>query len=279
MRHAAKLRRNQRRQHLFLFALLCLVLIAGYLVLHLVYQPYTVHSKIGWAYGISACVLFFLVAAYSLRRRFMNLTTRLKLGSTRVWLNFHLYGGMLFLLLMFMHTGFHLPHGQLSWCLWSISLLTVFTGLLGRALQRWIPKVLASGLSVEVLFERIPDLVDQLRLKSEALCAMSEPSVQALYQQYLAPAMASPRLDMIYFVDITGGIQSRLGRLHYLHEFLKPEDVHRLKELEANYKAKLEIDAHYTLQQALRLWLFLHVPPALVLLLLICIHVFCVLYY
>ena len=279
MRHASKKRLKQTPRHLILFLLLCLALVIGFLGQHLLVTPYTVHSFTGWAYGIGACVIFLLVSAYSLRRRFMNLATRLKFGYARVWLTLHIYGGLLFLLLMFLHTGFHLPHGPLAWWLWSVSLFTVLSGLLGRGLQRWIPKVLASGLSVEVLYERIPALVNQLRHNSEALCEESEASVQAFYQKHLAAAMAKPHRHFIYFVDITGGIQGRLARLHYLHGFLEHDDAERLDQLEANYKAKLEIDAHFTLQQALRLWLYLHVPPALLLLLLVGIHVFSVLYY
>ena len=43
--------------------------------------------------------------------------------------------------------------------------------------------------------------------------------------------------------------------------------------------AKLEIDAHYTLQRALRGWLYFHAPPSLLLLALVAVHVATVLYY
>ena len=53
----------------------------------------------------------------------------------------------------------------------------------------------------------------------------------------------------------------------------------RLGELQQLYRAKLELDAHYTLQHVLRGWLVLHVPVSLVLLVLVGLHVFTVLYY
>ena len=53
----------------------------------------------------------------------------------------------------------------------------------------------------------------------------------------------------------------------------------KLDDLQAMYKTKLEIDAHYTLQKALRWWLYLHVPVSIVLIVLLALHIFAVVYY
>ena len=44
-------------------------------------------------------------------------------------------------------------------------------------------------------------------------------------------------------------------------------------------RTKLEIDAHYTLQQALRWWLYAHLPASFVLLVFILLHLYTVLFY
>ncbi len=49
----------------------------------------------GLTYGTIAAVLFFGVAAYGLRRRTMKTSSKMKLGSSSTWLQFHLYGGTL----------------------------------------------------------------------------------------------------------------------------------------------------------------------------------------
>ncbi len=41
---------------------------------------------------------------------------------------------------------------------------------------------------------------------------------------------------------------------------------------------KAELDVHLSLQRALRVWLVLHVPPAIALLGLLAVHIFAVLY-
>jgi hypothetical protein len=228
---------------------------------------------------VAAAVLLLGAALYGLRRRAMRLASRLGLGRARSWLYFHLYGGALFLLLMLMHSGFRLPNGNLTRWLWAASLWTVLSGWIGLILQRWIPRVLASGLSTEVHFDRIPSLVEEIRQQAEELVATCDDAVGSLYARQVAPALVAPRRRWVYFFDITGGIHARLKDFEYLAGLLPTEEREKLQSLERLYRSKLEIDAHYTLQQALRWWLFGHVPPSLLALLLMLLHVFAIFYY
>lgn len=232
----------------------------------------------GLTYGILAAVLLVVAALYGVRRRAMKTGTRLA-GRTRSWLWLHVWGGGLFLLLVTMHSGFAWPTGALTWWLFVLAWWTVVSGLLGLFLQSWIPQVLSSGLSLEVNYERIPALVDEVRSKAEALVSEADTTIAELYRKSLAPELQAPRRRFIYFTDITGGIRTRLTEVDYLRRFLPADEKEKLTELEKLFRAKLEMDAHYTLQRALRLWLYLHVPTSLVLLGLVVLHVWTVLYY
>ncbi|MEE8523486.1 MAG: hypothetical protein V3T72_06105 [Thermoanaerobaculia bacterium] len=258
-----------------LIAVACLVLyLLGFFWWEV--RPGTV---LGMSYGIAAVALLLGTALYGMRRRMMSVVSRWRLGSAAGWLRFHLYGGGLFLLLVLMHTGFRLPTGTWMWWLWLLSLWTALSGLAGRALQQWIPRVLASGLSVEVNYDRIPELVAEIRGRAERLVADCDPSVQRLYARKIAPALAAPEHRSSFFFDVTGGARSRLKDLDYLAGLLSSAEKEKLREIERLYRAKLEIDAHYTLQRLLRGWLWVHVPPSVVLLALVAVHVFTVLYY
>ncbi len=236
-------------------------------------------SLLGMSYGIAAAVLLLGAAIYGARRRGMRSATRLGLGRSRAWLYFHLHGGGLFLLLVLMHSGFALPVGTLNWGLWLLSLWTAASGLGGLMLQRWIPRVLASGLSAEVNYDRIDELTNDIRQRAEKLAEGCDDSVRALYKKTVAPALAAPERGLIFFLDPTGGIQARLAPFRYLEERLPAGEKDKLAELERLFRAKLEIDAHYTLQRALRGWLYFHAPPSLLLLALVIIHISTVLYY
>jgi hypothetical protein len=233
----------------------------------------------GLTYGTLAAVLMAGVALMGLRRRMTKLALKFGLGSGQAWLQFHLYGGTLFLLLTFMHTGFRQPHGVLTWWLWFLSIWVTASGFLGVILQKWIPRLLTSGLAVEVVYERIPELIREIGEKADALIQTATDPVRDFYQKNLALALASLRPRLIYCIDITGGIQSRLRQFDYLRGFLPVDEKDKLDELQAFYKTKLEIDAHYTLQQLLRWWLYTHVPLSLALLILLALHLFAVLYY
>jgi hypothetical protein len=230
----------------------------------------------GLTYGAGAAGLMVAAGLYGARRRAMALASKLRLGNARGWLYLHVYGGGLFLLLALMHSGFRLPSGPVTWWLWALSLWTVASGLVGLTLQQWLPRTLGSALALEVLYERIPELVAEIRDKAEALVASCAEPVQALYARRVAPALAAPERRLIYFLDITGGKQSQLKEFDYLRRFLPAEDKEKLGELVQLYKAKLDVDAHYTLQTALRGWLWIHVPTSIALYALLILHLFAV---
>ncbi len=233
----------------------------------------------GLSYGAAAAILVLISAAYGVRRRTMRLATRLGAGSARVWLPVHTLAGALFLLLVLMHSGFRLPEGWVTWGLWLLSFWTVASGLLGLALQRWIPRRLTSALTMEVHYDRIAELVEETRSRAEAVAGDCGETVRGFYERRLASGFGQPRWRWRFFLDAGGGVQNRLRELDFLARRLAPEERGRLEELRRLRVSKSEIDAHYTLQRALRLWLYLHLPASMVLLALLAVHLFTVFYY
>lgn len=236
-------------------------------------------SNLSLAFGWAAAALLLAVSALAVRKRAMRLASRLRAGRSRLWLSVHLYGGSIFLLLVFLHSDFGLPHGWATSWLWGLSIWTVVGGLIGRGLQLWIPRLMTSGLSNEVLYERIPELVADLGKRASDLSAASGPEIRDLYDRTIASQLEAPNRRWRYFFDITGGIRERLRPSRYLRDKLSNEEAGRLDELEELYRAKLEIDAHYTLQQALRIWLWLHLPTSLLLGVFLGLHLWGVLRY
>ena len=233
----------------------------------------------GLSYGSVALALMMGAALYGIRRRHMRALGYPLVGSSFHWVQYHVYGGTLFLLLMFMHIGFRLPAGPLNWGLWLMSIWVTLSGVLGIVLQKWIPRMLTSGLSVEAIYERIPELVDDIRQRCDVLIQTAAEPVRNLYATELEPVLAAPRTRLIYYFDITGGIRSQVKSFDYLRKVLSTEASAELETLETMYRTKLELDAHYTLQKALRWWLYTHVPTSIFLLVLVAIHLYAVFYY
>lgn len=265
----------QSPQWLIGFTVVCLVCLAIYAAGN-VFALADPASPLGMAYGIAAAAVSVAVVAYGGRRRAQRIRS---LGRTWYYLEVHVYGGALFLLLMFMHSSFRAPQGVLTWWLWVTSLFLTASGLFGLVLQKWIPTLLSSGLSVEVHLARIPDLIVEMRERAEALLESAAEPVRSLYRREVAPVMVGPQPRWIYFVDATGGFRVRARRFERIRAVLPEGDRAALDELLELFRTKLEVDAHYTLQRALRLWLYLHVPVALLMFGLLALHVLFVLYY
>ncbi len=271
-----RLRRFVQSEKWFWSSVAASVLAVVVFVLNVLLSEVSPGSAWGLSYGIAAAVLLVLVAAWGVRRRTMRIRST---GKAQSWVQLHVYGGWLFLLLVLMHDGFRWPHGSLNAWLLVLAIWVTATGLIGVFLQKWVPRMLTSGTSVEVLYERVPELVDAIRAKAEELVQSSPEPVQDFYVRNVAPALRAPKSRWVYYIDVTGGIQSRTKQFAYLRRLLAHADQEKLDQLERFYRTKLEMDAHFTLQKSLRWWLYAHLPVSLVLLILTAIHVVSVIIY
>ena len=229
----------------------------------------------GLTFGTLAALLMFLGALYPLRRRLMLWP----LNSAQHWLQFHIYGTTLAGLLVIVHMGFRWPNGQFGWWLLGLTIWTTVSGLLGVGLQKWVPALLAAHLTVEAIYERIPELVEQLQAEAARTMDGASDVLQRFYDAQVQPALAGLTPSWSYVLDARRGRDERLAPFEHLRTFVGDEDKQRLADLQAIVSEKLELEAHYSLQRALRIWPFLHVPPAMLLLGAIVAHVAAVWYF
>ena len=93
----------------------------------------------------------------------------------------------------------------------------------------------------------------------------------------MRPFIAAPRLRWAYLTDVRTEQDRRVAPLRNLSSFVPEADRARLDVLESVVLEKVELDAHASLQRWLRSWLLLHVPPAIVLMGLLVVHIVAVL--
>lgn len=233
------------------------------------WRPWDPGSAAGLVFGIAASLLFTVELLYPLRRRLLGFP----FGSAQRWLQFHIYGGLLAALCVGIHAGFRWPSGTLGWLLDLLTLWVTASGLAGVWLQKWVPAVLASGLQVEALLERVPEHLANLRKESEALAAGSSEVLERFYGENVRPALAGIDPSFGYLLDVRSGRDRRLDSFARLAPFLAVEERPRLEDLKAIVTEKLELDAQYSLQRILRLWTWLHVPPSALLFGLMLFHI------
>jgi hypothetical protein len=223
----------------------------------------------GLSFGVLAAVLMVLEALYGLRRRLRYWP--LKHGQR--WLQVHVYGGTLAALFVLIHTGFRWPGGTFGWLLLTLTAVTTVSGLLGVAAQKIVPQTLTHAIGVEAIYERIPEMVADIREEAEETIQGAPDMLLNFYGSRVRPALAGPSISLGYLMDVRTGRQGHLTDFEGIRSFVSGPDRDRVERLQALVIRKMELEAHYTWQTVLRLWPFVHVPIAMALMATVVAHI------
>lgn len=215
-------------------------------------------------FGIVAFVLVLLVAAYTLRRRFLR---RLP-GKVQNWLWLHVWFGIVSLLIAFLHENFLNITHDFSFmsdrfteaafgttALYAL-LLLVLTGVIGRLLDIWQARVIATEADTNGagITRSVEERLHELTLTVERLSAGKSSHFKHYCAQILhGDSLLSQPLPMLTPQE-AGDFQRALSAL----------DEHALlaRSLRRQQRARLII----------RAWRFLHIPLACAALVVITYH-------
>ena len=251
-------------------SVLCVLayVIAAYL------RPWSPKRGLGLAFGFLAAFLFVFEMLYPARR-----PKAMPLFTAKNWIQAHVYLGVVAMLAVVIHAGFSFPHGAFGWWLFLLSAWTTATGLLGVALQKYIPAAIAEGLRVEALYERIPELVEKLRNEADTLMSDASDVLDRFYRSEVREGLSRLKPSWSFLLDVRSGRDRALEPFRRMAQFVDPAEKPKLDDLTSLYTEKMELDAHRSLQGMLRGWLVLHVPPAGLLMALLLVHVFTWIWY
>ncbi len=262
--------RQSQQGKFFKFALIALI---GWLLITLLARTGERNLwSVSHITGYSLFVVILALVFFKARKRLLVLP----LGTIRDWKLLHLVLGIVSLPLYFQHTGTLWPEGRYEQYIAFFFYLISFSGLIGVILQGLYPRRL-TDLGDQVIFDRIPAELAQLREEAEKLVleAARETASQTLsryYAESLHWFFQRPRFTLSHLLGTgrsEGWIQTRM---FVLEKFMSVSESVYLKRLEAIALRKNGLDAHYAMQGALKLWLFVHVPAAVLLVLLACWH-------
>lgn len=260
--------RPKRRNWFVAFAAIALVSLLAFVVLDF-WSGWSPGTIAGLTFGILAALLMLLEVLYALRRRLLIKP----LNTGQAWLQVHVYGGTLAAIFVLIHMGFRWPHGWFGLMLFALTLLVTLSGLFGVILQKTVPMTLTSSIGVEAIYERIPDMVADLRSQAGETIKGASDMLQRFYGSHVQPALTGPAVSFAYLVDINTGRERLVTDFKGIQSFLAGEDVARADELQRLVTRKMDLEAHYTWQNVLRRWLLLHVPLAMLLVAAIVAHI------
>ena len=229
----------------------------------------------GLVYGSLAALIFLKEGLYPLRRRWMARP----FGSAQNWLQLHIYGGVAASLLVVLHMGVRWPAGTFGWLLLGLTLYASFSGLMGVAIQKWIPALIARQLRVEAPLQRIPDLIARLTPEAEEIVKGASRYLSDFHDQKIRAVLRAPLSWRTALAGVAGRARIPDTEFRALEVLLSPEEKLRLDDIRAIVGEKLELELQYCLQRLMRLWLWFHVPPSYALLALVLWHIATVWYY
>lgn len=229
-------------------------------------------AELGWVLLFSVIIL----ALYGVCKRLASVSV----GSSRVWLQLHIYLGFLSVVVFALHTGLRIPDGYLEISVFWFYFLLVGSGLAGLVLSRVLPRRLTAR-GEEVIFERIPIFIRQLREHSEELAIKSaeegkSPVMADFYCQRLARFFSAPRGFWTHVFGVDRKCARLIEEVRAIDRYLDEEQRAIRVQLVAAMEKKDDLDFHFAGQAALKYWLFVHVPLTYGLIIVSILHVFIV---
>jgi hypothetical protein len=222
--------------------------------------------------GLLLYALVLALALFNARKKLPFLP----LARASTWLQFHVYGGWLAVLVFFLHAGTVWPDGRLNQILAIVFLVVAVSGAVGLGLSRWLPgRLNASGEALT--YERIPEIRRQIRTSVEALivAADRESDSSTLGEFYLDHLLVyvnwRPGLFTLPFGDPPLHRRT-ISTLASLNRFFNPRERELASELREWIEAKRNLDTQLMGQRLLKLWLFVHIPLSCALVILGLVH-------
>jgi hypothetical protein len=224
------------------------------------------HSSFATGWLLLTLMLF--LAMYNSRKRI----SMLPLGKASTWLQLHVIGGFATFGFFWLHTGRIWPSGGYEHVLALLFYLVGLSGVCGWLLQAIYPRVLTST-GIEVIYERIPTELADLREQAEALMRNSNSVTLAqYYHDQIQWFFSQPRFLLHHLLGNDKARTWSRQQQSQVQRYLNSHENEVLQTLGEMMNHKLELDVHYALQSVMKGWLLVHVPLAVALVLLALWH-------
>ncbi len=214
------------------------------------------------------------LAIYNVRKKFPFLP----LGRSAIWLQAHVYVGLLVILVFLLHTSFAWPNGPIEILLWLLFVAVAGSGVIGIVLSRALARCLDLR-GQRIIFERIPvfraRLADEVReLAQQSVADIASSTIAQYYATRLNDYFGGPRNFLAHLGRSQEPLMRMRREIRSLERYLDDRGKAILAEIEDRVIAKNNLDFQHALQLVLKLWLFVHIPLTYGLILVAAVHIF-----
>jgi len=232
-------------------------------------------SGVNLVYGAAALILIVLLSGYRVRKAMIGYTV----GTMHGWAQAHVYLGALCAALVFLHSGFR-AGGQMSAALLMLFALVTASGIVGAILYKTLPVTLSRQgkdlFSSSVLLARFSQLLGAADKQAEGFSA----EFKQAYAQLIRPILASTSVRLrLLFMDDDEALERGIAALEQAKKMIPPAEVYGMDMIGVILMEKERLSLKWTRLNALRAWLYLHVPATAGLLVALSIHVAAAFYF
>jgi hypothetical protein len=251
-------------------------------------------SALGLTFGIVGYGMMLYAGLLGARKR----VPTWRLGRGQTWMRGHLWLGLLSLLLILYHAGFAF-RGPLTLVMMILFFIVIGSGLLGAAVQHYIPTYMTSRVPLETIYEEIPHVRAQLREEADqlavAICGpldqapqpetAEEPEAAAqttlveiehddrlqfreVYLRKVRPYLEDPETAGAELADPARSTETFVA----LRRLLAPPVHGVLDDLENICVEEQQLSRQIRIYRWLHGWLLVHVPLSIALLVLGAVH-------
>jgi hypothetical protein len=212
-------------------------------------------NAIGLAFGIAGYGMMLFAGFLGFRKKFPTV----RIGRAQTWMRGHLWLGLLSFPLILFHAGFALG-GPLTAVLMILFVIVAASGVIGAALQHYLPSVMTTRVPLETIYEEIPHVREQLLAEAdqlvEAVVATEKTQLREVYHAQIRPHLEQPRTEM--FAPLRASLPATLHPV--------------LDDLADICEEQRQLNRQVRLYHWMHAWLLVHVPLSILLLVLGGVH-------
>ncbi len=188
----------------------------------------------------------------------------LPLATAATWLQIHIYGGLLSILVFLLHIDFRYPTGRLETLLTILFAIVTVSGIIGLLFTRRFPRKI-NDFGEGVVFERIPAISNRLLSKVEGIVRDAEvetgsSAIGDFYLTELAAYFRCPPRLAILVGDPLRYERRILGRLAEFSRYLNEKESEIVGRIRECITVKRNLDYQRSALWLLKAWLFIHIP-------------------
>jgi len=230
----------------------------------------------GWIGLLAILVLMFL----GIRKRWYFS----RLGTLQGWMSAHVYLGLLTLLIIPLHAGFHFGW-DVHTLAYVLLVVVVLSGIVGLFVYLTVPAILTTHES-GMLPDMLEAEIDQILKEMKHLAADKSDTFQRLYEEEARRCreLGSQGWSILFTrVDQGAILAQRTRDLHNQLADIPEIDQEDFSRFAGLVLRKTELEAYLAgqmrLKNGLQAWLYVHVPVSIAMVAAVGIHLLVVLYY